>query len=141
MNTKQEFSAKRRLKLKNAAIKAWKNAYAPYSLFHVGAAVMSNSGNIYGGCNVENASFGGTICAERNAINAAIAAGEKELLAILIYTKTDKPTPPCGICRQVIAEFRIELVLSCTNNENNALWTLNELLPHRFEAKELKIRN
>lgn len=87
------------------AKKVRKNAYTPYSKFKVGAAVVCSSGKIYTGCNVENASFGLTICAERNAIASAVASGEKKITAIAIVADTDILTPPCGACRQVIYEF------------------------------------
>lgn len=80
-------------------------AYTPYSHFHVGAAVVGDSGKVYGGCNIENASYGATNCAERTAIFSGIAAGETHFKAILITGNTDGPIAPCGICRQVIAEF------------------------------------
>ncbi|WP_080769685.1 cytidine deaminase [Levilactobacillus brevis] len=80
-------------------------AYTPYSHFHVGAAALGASGKIYGGCNIENASFGATNCAERTAIFSGIAAGETHFTALLVTGNTDGPIAPCGICRQVIAEF------------------------------------
>ncbi len=128
----------RRSELIAAAAGAWENAYAPYSHFQVGAAVLTASGEIYAGCNVENASFGGTVCAERNAIGAAVVAGAKEIVAITVYTDTDVPTPPCGICRQVIAEFGEVNVLSVTREGAEVIWTLDEILPHRFEGHALK---
>ncbi|MFD1454306.1 cytidine deaminase [Levilactobacillus lanxiensis] len=80
-------------------------AYTPYSHFHVGAAAVGASGKIYGGCNIENASYGATNCAERTAIFSGIAAGEKHFTALLVTGNTDGPIAPCGICRQVISEF------------------------------------
>ncbi len=91
--------------LARAAKAASEQAYAPYSKFPVGVAVQAQSGKIYTGCNVENASYGGTICAERNAIAAAVVAGERQFVGLMVYTPQDQLTPPCGICRQVIAEF------------------------------------
>ena len=91
---------------------AWKVrefAYAPYSHFRVGAAVLSDSGAIFTGCNVENISFGLTICAERSAIFSAIAAGERKLVAVGIVALTETPIVPCGACRQVLAEFSPQL--------------------------------
>lgn len=88
------------------ALKALQNAYAPYSRFKVGAAILTETGNIYHGCNVENASFGGSICAERNAATTAIAEeGKVRFMAIAIASTSDEPAPPCGICRQFLSEF------------------------------------
>ncbi len=92
-------------KLLEVAKQAKDNAYAPYSNFHVGAALITDSGKIYSGCNVENTSFGLTICAERNAIFQMVADGEKKIKEILVIGDTEDFLPPCGACRQVIAEF------------------------------------
>ena len=101
--TKLTPAARRRLE--KSARAAIKTAYAPYSKFAVGSAVLAGSGKIYAGVNVENASFGMCNCAERTAIFSAIAAGEKEIAAVVVYTPTATPTAPCGACRQVINEF------------------------------------
>ena len=104
-------------------------AYAPYSHFQVGAAVLAESGKIYGGANVENASYGATVCAERNAISAAVNAGERQLTAIAI-TET-----PCGLCRQVMREFcdpKTFKVIVGKNTEDFKVFTLDELLPESF---------
>ena len=88
------------------ALEAMENAYAPYSHFKVGAAILTENGNIYSGCNVENASFGATICAERNAATTAIAKeGKVRFKAIAIASMPENPAPPCGICRQFLSEF------------------------------------
>ena len=93
-------------KLTSEALKALENAYAPYSKFKVGAAILTETGNIYHCCNVENASFGGSICAERNAATTAIAEeGKVRFKAIAIASTSDEPAPPCGICRQFLSEF------------------------------------
>ena len=93
-------------KLINEALEAQKNAYAPYSKFKVGAAILTETGNIYKGCNVENASLGASICAERNAATTAIAKeGKVRFKAIAIASTSDEPAPPCGICRQFLSEF------------------------------------
>jgi cytidine deaminase len=115
---------------KNAAAQA----YAPYSRFPVGVAILASSGRIYTGCNVENASYGGTTCAERNAIAAAVVAGERQFLALMVYTPQEKLTPPCGICRQVIAEFFTpdSPVASCNHLGQQQSWTLQQLLPDAF---------
>lgn len=120
--------------LQSAAQQAAAQAYAPYSKFPVGVAVLAQSGKIYTGCNVENASYGGTVCAERNAIAAAVVAGERTFTAVMVYTPQDKLTPPCGICRQVIAEFFTPdaPIASCNHLQQQQLWTLGELLPAAF---------
>ena len=109
-------------------------AYAPYSHFQVGAAVLAESGKIYGGANVENASYGATICAERSAISAAVNAGERKLTAIAI-TET-----PCGLCRQVMREFcdpKTFKVIVGKNTEDFKVFTLDELLPESFGPEHL----
>lgn len=92
-------------KLKAAAKEAATRAYAPYSRFRVGAAVLTESGKIFAGCNVENASYGLCNCAERTAIFSAVAAGERKFKCVAVYTPTKTATAPCGACRQVIHEF------------------------------------
>ncbi|MBM4395031.1 MAG: cytidine deaminase [Deltaproteobacteria bacterium] len=89
----------------DAARAAQANAYAPYSGFRVGAAVLGGSGAVFGGCNVENASYPVSTCAERGAISAAVAAGEKAIVAVLIVGTAADPVPPCGFCRQALSEF------------------------------------
>lgn len=120
--------------LQSAAQQAAAQAYAPYSKFPVGVAVLAASGKIYSGCNVENASYGGTVCAERNAIAAAVVAGERKFSALMVYTPQAMLTPPCGICRQVIAEFFTPdaPVASCNHLQQQQHWTLGELLPAAF---------
>jgi len=95
--------------LLRAAERARRASYAPYSRFAVGAALLSSSGRVYLGCNVENASFGLSICAERSAIFQAISAGEREFTAIAVTAGTGQGAPPCGACRQVLAEFGLDL--------------------------------
>ena len=113
-----------------AASKARGRAYAPYSQFCVGAALLTKSGKIFTGCNVENVSLGLTICAERNAVAAAVAGGEKELAAIAIVTDFPEPVFPCGACRQVLAEFNPKLeVVAATIKGGRARALLSELLP------------
>ena len=115
------------------------NAYAPYSNFHVGAAALTTNGHIVKGCNVENASYGLTVCAERNCLAQGVIAGEQEFSAIVIYTNQDKLTPPCGACRQVIAEFLSPqaLVKAVNHNNDTKEWTVSELLPDAFTPKDL----
>lgn len=126
-------------KLERGARAAAKRAYAPYSRFRVGAAILSGSGNIYTGCNVENASYGLACCAERNAIFAAVAAGESALTAVLVYTPTPKPTAPCGACRQVIREFGPDaVVVSVCDGEGRTVSTLDQLLPGSFGPEDLQ---
>ncbi|KUM51743.1 cytidine deaminase [Rheinheimera sp. EpRS3] len=120
--------------LQQAAQQAAAQAYAPYSKFPVGVAILADSGKIYTGCNVENASYGGTVCAERNAIGAAVVAGERKFTALMVYTPQDMLTPPCGICRQVIAEFFSPNapIASCNHLHQQQNWSLGELLPAAF---------
>ena len=116
------------------ALEMTKAAYAPYSHFRVGAAVLADSGRIYGGANVENASYGAAVCAERSAIFAAVNAGERNLKAIAV-TET-----PCGICRQVMREFcdpKAFKVIVAKSAEDYKVFTLEELLPESFGPEHL----
>lgn len=115
-----------------AAQKAQSHAYAPYSRFTVGAAVLGEKGTVYTGCNVENSSYGLTICAERNAIFHAVAAGERRFQGIAISGDSEDFTMPCGACRQVMAEFRIPYVIVTKPDGTYRVMTLEELLPHGF---------
>ncbi len=119
----------------NKAKEVSKNAYAPYSKFKVGAAAEFESGNIYTGCNVENASYGLTVCAERNAISSAIASGEKtKLKKLAIFSPNQKKCVPCGACRQWLAEFACssaEIILE-GENEEIIVMTLEEIFPNAF---------
>ena len=125
-------------RLEKSARAAAAAAYAPYSRFAVGAAVIGGSGRIYSGCNVENASFGLCNCAERTAIFAAVAAGEKSIRAVAVYTPTALPTAPCGACRQVINEFGPDcVVLSVCDTKNRMETTLSALLPAAFGPGDL----
>ncbi|EIW88281.1 cytidine deaminase [Alishewanella agri BL06] len=120
--------------LQQAAKDAAAQAYAPYSQFPVGVAVLAENGQIFTGCNVENASYGGTVCAERNAIAAAVVAGQRRFQALMVYTPQTKLTPPCGICRQVIAEFFLpdSPIASCNHLGQQQSWSLQQLLPDAF---------
>jgi cytidine deaminase len=105
-------------------------AHAPYSGFGVGAALLTKTGKIFCGCNVENISLGLTICAERAAVAAAVAAGEKEFVAIAIVTDSAEPALPCGACRQVLAEFNTGLtIIASTLRQRSEEFSLSELLP------------
>ena len=126
--------------------KAWKlavrtrqNAYAPYSKFQVGAALIDDQGKIHPGCNVENASYGGTICAERNAMLRAVADGAKSVKDVVVVTKMNPPAPPCAMCLQVLSEFATEQTrvwLGDLDGVKESL-LLSELLPRHFGPKAL----
>ena len=119
-----------------AAREAQAAAYCPYSNFPVGAAVLTADAAIYKGCNVENASFGLTICAERNAIAAAVAAGHMDFVAIAVVTNSASLARPCGACRQVIAEFSRQespiVIISASAGELVEVETITDLLPGNF---------
>lgn len=124
------------------AMKAKEFAYAPYSHFRVGAALLTNSGRIYTGCNVENASFSATNCAERTAVFTAVAQGEQEFRAIAINGDTENYLPPCGVCRQVLAEFcdlKTFQVILANSEQDYQVVTLAELLPGAFQSKDLVV--
>ena len=121
-----------------AAEAAMKNAYCRYSKFRVGAAVLSDDDEIFAGCNVENASYGLTMCAERNAIFQAVAQGLRKLKAVVIVTPTNTATPPCGACRQVLNEFGPEAELFVFGTGNVAQqFKLSDLLPNAFGPENL----
>ncbi len=125
-------------KLKAAAKAAAARAYAPYSNFPVGAAVLSSSGKIYSGCNVENASYGLGNCAERTAIFGAVTGGEQHLKCVVVYTPTKGATAPCGACRQVIHEFGPDArVISFCDSREEIDVTLGTLLPGAFGPQDL----
>lgn len=125
--------------LVNKALEARDNAYVPYSNFRVGAAVLTVDEKIFTGCNVENSSYGATICAERTAIVKAVSAGESELIAIAIASDSSSLTFPCGICRQVISEFVNEDTKFICSNKNGEykIYNMDELLPHAFSKDDL----
>ncbi len=112
-----------------------KNSYAPYSGVHVAVAVYTDKGNVYLGVNVENASYGLTICAERSAISSMITHGERKPLIVVIVTDQDKPIPPCGACRQVIAEFnpKAKIVMYSVKSGEKIIRGLDELFPDPFK--------
>lgn len=121
---------------------AHKKAYAPYSKFHVGAALILSNGKSYSGCNIENASYGGTVCAERVAVWKAYSENDSKvkIRAVVVFTSQDSPWPPCGFCRQVLSEFsdkKTEVYLA--NSKGIAKkFLLKNLLPHAFEPEMLK---
>ncbi len=120
------------------AYEAKEFAYVPYSKFQVGAALLTKSGKIYTGCNVENAAYGATSCAERTAIYKAISEGEKEFEAIAIVSSSYDYTFPCGICRQVIAEFGVDIDIIVAKDYDYEVYKLDELLAKSFTHKDLK---
>ncbi len=127
--------------LRERAVAAMERAYAPYSEFRVGAALLGSDGSITDGCNVENAAYPASICAERVALGAAVAHGVRRFDAVAIATEADEPSPPCGMCRQALVEFAPNLtVLSVTRSGRMARWTLDELLPSAFTPHSLDRR-
>ncbi len=124
------------LELVAAARDASSRAYCPYSHFPVGAAVRTADGRVFVGCNVENASYGLTVCAERSAIFSAVSAGAREIVSLVIYTPTDRPVTPCGACRQVLHEFGAAANVTCACNGTKQLsFTMTALLPHGFSLQ------
>ena len=120
--------------LYKVAAEVRRNAYAPYSKFKVGAALLSENGKIYTGVNIENASYGATICAERSAISTAITDGERSFEAIAIAAGEESAFP-CGICRQVLAEFAPDIAIIVGNGVDLKSYSLEELIPHSFNLK------
>ncbi len=115
------------------ARKVSKRAYAPYSGYKVGAALKTKSGKIFSGCNVENASYGLTNCAERTAVFKAISEGENEFVEIVIFTDSDKLPTPCGACRQVLAEFSSDLKVKMISRKEEKHSFISVLLPLSFK--------
>lgn len=125
-------------KLIEKALEAKKNAYVPYSHFHVGSAILTDDGKVYTGCNIESASYTPTICAERTAIFKAISEGSKKIKKIAIVGDADM-TYPCGVCRQVIREFgKDSEIIIANSTEEYKVHTLEELLPHSFGPEDLE---
>lgn len=125
--------------LLKAALEGQKNSYAPYSGKHIGAAVLMDNGKIYHGCNVENASYGGTVCAERTAIFKAISEGAKKIKEVTVVSSEQNPWPPCGFCRQVIAEFAdTNTLIHLANPQGqSSTFKFTELFPMAFGPAHL----
>lgn len=125
--------------LHRAAVQVRANAYAPYSKFSVGAALLGANGQVFAGCNVENASYGLCICAERNAVFAAVARGTRSFRAIAIVSSAQAPVTPCGACRQVLAEFTPSFEVRCYGEDGTEQhYTTAALLPAAFSDDALK---
>lgn len=119
--------------LLSAAKAAYANAYSPYSQFKVGSALITPQGQVFAGCNVENASYGLTRCAEQSAIQAMNTAGSREFVALLVYSEASPPASPCGACRQILFEFAPEAQITCVNHIDERLeLQVKDLLPHGF---------
>lgn len=127
----------------NAALETMKNAYTPYSNFRVGACVLGDDGHYYAGCNVENVSYGLTICAERNAISTMIAAGGKKIKSMVIVANCDKIITPCGACRQVMGELAdSDTKVYMFNRAGDCkIRTVAKLLPDAFDNEILETKN
>lgn len=127
-------------KLFDAAVSVQKRAHAPYSGAFIGASVLMADGKIFSGCNIENASYGGTVCAERVAIWKAVSEGSQQIREILVVSDAPSPWPPCGFCRQVIAEFATEETLVYTANLTGQMktFTFKNLFPESFTPDFLK---
>ncbi len=125
------------------ALTVRERAYAPYSQYKVGSAIATASGKFFVGCNVENASYGGTVCAERGAIMQMIAAGEREPIALVVATEGDEPASPCGFCRQVLSEFAVDMPIVLVGVSGKEILarkrtTLAKLLPMAFRKDTLQ---
>lgn len=120
-----------------AAQRAQQQAYAPYSRFRVGAAVEGEDGSVFAGCNVENASYGLGMCAERVAIGVAVAAGVTRFRRVVVISDSEPPAAPCGACRQVLYEFAPDADVLAVGPRSSHRWTMRELLPSAFSSSQL----
>ena len=120
-----------------SAFEAQENCYTPYSNFNVGAALLCENGDIYTGCNIENASYGLTNCAERTAVFKAVSEGHTTFKALAVVADTEGPCAPCGACRQVMAEFKIPIIIMGNLMENVKIVTIEELLPFSFSESDV----
>jgi cytidine deaminase len=120
------------------ARQAMSHAYAPYSRFPVGAAVEADDGRVFVGCNMENASYGMTLCAERIAVGAAVTSGARKFRRIAVATQVEPPGPPCGACRQVLAEFGLDVEVVAAGPMSERRWPLRALLPDAFTRESLR---
>lgn len=133
-----EINVKNDSELMDMAKEAMKSAYAPYSHFSVGAAVETDDGKVYCGCNIENSSYGATICAERTAISKAVSEGYRRITRIAICDSNNSFAWPCGICRQVMSEFAVEdFYVILEDNGKLSNFFLKELLPNSFSGKDM----
>ena len=123
--------------LVEAARQVQQRAYAPYSKFRVGAALEGRNGEVFTGCNVENASYGLTICAERSAVVQAVAGGVRSFRRVAIVSDAEPPVPPCGACRQMLVEFGRDLAVESVGPASRRSWRLEELLPDAFVKEDL----
>ena len=127
--------------LRERAFAVMERAYVPYSKFKVGAALLASDGSVTEGCNVESAAYPSGICAERSAVAGAVARGNQSFTAVVIATEAEEPTPPCGMCRQVLVEFSPRMqVIAVTRDGREGRWTLEELLPKAFTPHSLDRR-
>ncbi|ADY25432.1 cytidine deaminase [Deinococcus proteolyticus MRP] len=125
--------------LLEAAQVAFKQAYAPYSKFHVGAALRSESGQIYFGANVENASYGLTRCAEQSAVQTLASRGERHFEDIVVYSEAEPPASPCGACRQILFEFAPDARVVCVNHKGDIIsGYVRDFLPHGFRLEDVE---
>ena len=135
----QEPSGTDKNRLVDAAVEARAAAYAPYSHFGVGAALLGDDGQIYTGCNVEGASYGNAICAERVALCKAVSEGQRKFVMLAVYADTEEPCTPCGICRQMLYEFAPDLLVLCVRGDRS--WQehrLCDLLPCAFSGQDME---
>jgi cytidine deaminase len=122
----------------DAARAAQQRAYVPYSRFRVGAALETAEGLVFTGCNVENASYGLVMCAERVAVGTAVAAGVRAFTRVVVVSDSEPPASPCGACRQVLAEFAPDASVLAVGPHSQQRWTVRELLPAAFDGRHLR---